>query len=150
MSLEEEIRKLVRSNLDALQEKYLSDNETLENSFKIIAELVPILNEIAKSANDGFIKTEIKYNWEGYTAAAFIRLGDLKFYGECTHSGDMLPIGDGSYWYFFPCYSEKGEESWSFNDQRWGHKWFDSAEDMFSHLIPRIAEEIAKYEHKNT
>ncbi|MFG1496855.1 hypothetical protein ABMA57_09490 [Saccharospirillum sp. HFRX-1] len=118
MSLKKEIRKLVNSDLDKLQKEDLPNQETLEKSFKRVSELAPILNEITESANKGFIKTEIKNNWEGYTAAAFIRLGDLKFYGDCTHSGDMLPIGEGSYWYFFPCYSKDGKESWSFNDQR--------------------------------
>ena len=150
MSLKDEIRKLVSSNLDKLQKEDLSEKEALDKSFKRVSELAPILNEITQSASKGLINTEIKYSWEDYTAAAFIRLGELEFYGDCTHSGDMVPIGDGSYWYFFPCYSEKGIESWSFNDQRWGHKWFDSVEEMFSHLIPRVAEEIANHEREGT
>ena len=55
-------------------------------------------------------------------------------------------IGRGALWYFFPCTSVDGEESWSFNDHKAGHKWFMNTGELFEHLVPRIAEEIAKYE----
>jgi hypothetical protein len=149
MSLRDEIKKLVKEHSKRLIQDEQSESEHYELAFSRINEIKPLLEEIKSSAERNVIQIDIREKWDTYTVATFIRLGDIKFYGDWTHSGDMLPLGEGSYWYFFPCYSDEGNESWSFNDQRSGHKWFDSLEEMMDHLIPRVAEEIAVYEHKS-
>ena len=150
MSLKDEIRKLIDSELTSLRNEQLRTTNLSKKSFKMVLQLQPLLNEIASSVDNELIKIDINNNWQGDSAAVFIRIGDLTFYGDCTYAENLLPVGNGSYWYFFPCYSEDGKESWSFNDQRRGHQWFDSSESLFSHLIPLLAKEIAKHEHENT
>jgi hypothetical protein len=92
----------------------------------------------------------VKESWGGFTAAVLITLGDVMLIGECSNSADTTAIGEGGFWYFYPCYSIYGVENWSFNDRKHGHIWFSSIEELFAHLVPRVAEELAIYEHGNT
>jgi len=121
MSLKDEIKKLVKEHSTRLFREEQSESKRYELTLSRINELKALLEEIKSSTENNIIQIDIREKWVTYTVAAFIRLGDIKFYGDWTHSGDMLPVGEGSYWYFFPCYSEEGNESWGFNDQRWGH-----------------------------
>ena len=147
MSLRDEIRNLVSEHVQKLTDEEASDEAILELTRKRIKDTLPLVEEIISSAENGLIQYEVMENWEGYTVAVIIKIGDLRFLGDCSSSDEMRAVSEGTYWYFFPCYSEEGFESWSFNDRLSGHKWFDSMEDLFSHLVPVVAEKIAEYEY---
>ncbi|MFH0287011.1 hypothetical protein ACGRSR_05110 [Vibrio owensii] len=147
MSLKDEIEKLVKEYSNQLAIEAASEEELYNQALSRIKEIQPLLDEIKSSVEDDLIKIDIRERWESYTVAAFVRVGDVKFCGEWSYSEDMIPVGEGCYWYFFPCYSDEYGESWSFNDWLHGHRWFDSLEEMMNHLVPRVAKEIARYKH---
>lgn len=146
MSLKDETDKLVAAKKSELAKETSSKLSLIERSRIRVIEIQPLLQELSKSIREGLICIEIKENWCGNTTAVIITLGKLKLHGKCTSPDNMLPIGRGALWYFFPCYDVEGKENWSFNDHKIGHKWFETIEELFKHITPRVAEEIAKYE----
>jgi hypothetical protein len=148
--LNDEIRRLVsehRSRLAANDTVLACDLVRLRRR---VHDILPVLDEITSSASRGVIRVTVKDSWSGHTAAILMTLGNIELVGECSDSTNIVPVGEGGFWYFFPCYSVDGIENWSFNDNSHGHIWFSSVEELFAHLVIRVAEELAIYEHANT
>jgi hypothetical protein len=150
LNLRNEIQEIINNQRSKLESEDKAKALYMERCRLRIEAIRPVLDEILASAEKGLIKYELKENWPDHGIAILLTLGNVMLVGECTDSSNTIALGDGGYWSFWPCESVDGKETWSFNDHKSVHQWFNNIEDMFVYLIPRIAEEIAIHQYGNT
>lgn len=138
MSLRDEISKLIKEKCDNLE----SGEDRSE--------------EISKSVERDIIRFETLEWWVGVnTIVVLVLSGDVRLQDRDYDGSDLesflrlrLTGGRGGFWYVYPFFPPDGDEYWVLETRALGYKntkRFNTETDLFAHLVPEIADQVARF-----